>query len=193
MYEIVKVPAPVLKVKSKPVETVDAAIQKQMRDMLETMYNSGSGIGLAANQVGIENRVFVMDLRDSTWSLQDEDGKTAKRVVVDRSERENDAEEPKKPIMLANPEIIWTSEEKSVYEEGCLSIPGYYADVERPAKVRLKYLDIDGKEQEMEADGLASHCIQHEIDHLDGVLFIDYLSKIKRDMIIRKMRKAYGT
>lgn len=164
LYEIINVPDPVLKETAQAVSSVDAAIQKQMDKMLATMYEA-PGIGLAANQVNLLNRVLVMDLA-----------------------RPDDGEE-KSPICMANPEIIWESEEMSVMEEGCLSIPRQYADVERPANVRVKYLGYDGKEAELEASGLLSHCVQHEIDHLNGVLFIDYLSSLKRNMILRKMDK----
>lgn len=164
LYEIINVPDPVLKETAQAVDTVNADIKKQMDKMLATMYEA-PGIGLAANQVNLLNRVLVMDL-----SRQDEG-------------------EEKSPICMANPEIIWESEEMSVMEEGCLSIPRQYADVERPAIVRVKYLDYDGKEAELEADGLLSHCVQHEIDHLNGVLFIDYLSSLKRNMILRKVDK----
>lgn len=164
LYEIINVPDPVLKETAQAVSAVDAAIQKQMDKMLATMYEA-PGIGLAANQVNLLNRVLVMDLS-----------------------RPDDGEE-KSPICMANPEIIWESEEMSVMEEGCLSIPRQYADVERPANVRVKYLGYDGKEAELEASGLLSHCVQHEIDHLNGVLFIDYLSSLKRNMILRKVDK----
>ncbi len=164
LYEIITVPDPVLKQTAQEVATVTPEIQKQMDKMLATMYDA-PGIGLAANQVGLLNRVLVMDL-----SRRDEEQEAA-------------------PIFMANPEIIWESEEMSVLEEGCLSIPQQYADVERPAQVRVKYLDFDGKQAELEASGLLSHCVQHEIDHLNGVLFIDYLSSLKRNMILRKLDK----
>jgi peptide deformylase len=127
------------------------------------MYDA-PGIGLAANQVGILNRVLVMDLE-----YRDGEGGN--------------------PYYMANPEIIWKSEEISVLEEGCLSVPQQYAEVERPEKVKVKYLDYNGEEKELEAKGLLSHCVQHEIDHLDGVVFIDYLSSLKRNMLIRKVKK----
>lgn len=164
-YEIITVPDPVLKQIAQPVSGVDDNIRTQMDAMLETMYDA-PGIGLAANQVNLLNRVLVMDL----------------------SSRED--EEEAAPICMANPEVIWQSEEMSVMEEGCLSIPKQYAEVERPAIVRVKYLDYNGKEAELEAEGLLSHCVQHEIDHLNGVLFIDYLSSLKRNMILKKVQKA---
>jgi len=164
LYDIVNVPDPVLKQTANMVETITPDIQKQMDRMLATMYNA-PGIGLAANQVGLLNRVLVMDL-----SRKDEG-------------------EDASPICMVNPEILYESEEMSVMEEGCLSIPQQYADVERPAIVRVKYLDYEGKEAELEASGLLSHCVQHEIDHLNGTLFIDYLSSLKRNMILRKVEK----
>jgi peptide deformylase len=164
LYDIIKVPDPVLKAVAKPINKVDADVQAQMDRMLRTMYDA-PGIGLAANQVNLVNRVLVMDL----------------------SNREE--EESPEPICMANPEILWESEERSTMEEGCLSIPGQYAKVERPAKVRVKYLNYDNKEAELEAEGLLSHCVQHEIDHLNGVLFVDYLSSLKRNMMIKKVDK----
>ncbi|MCE7886421.1 MAG: peptide deformylase [Alphaproteobacteria bacterium PRO2] len=165
-YNIIIVPDPVLKTVAQPVAKVDEVIRKQMDAMLQTMYDA-PGIGLAANQVGLLNRVLVMDL----------------------AKRKEGEQEPPKPIFMANPEIVWESEDISVMEEGCLSIPGQYAEVERPAIVRVKYLDYDGQGAELEAEGLLSHCVQHEIDHLDGVLFIDHLSSLKRNMILRKVEK----
>lgn len=163
-YEIITVPDPVLKQVAQPVDKVDDKIRAQMDGMLQAMYDA-PGIGLAANQVSLLNRVLVMDL-----SNRDED------------------EEPN-PIFMANPEIIHESEEMSVMQEGCLSIPKQHADVERPAIVRVKYLDYNGKQAELEAEGLLSHCVQHEIDHLNGVLFVDYLSSLKRNMILKKVAK----
>ena len=163
-YKIITVPDAVLKEEAHEVSSITADIQKQMDAMLQTMYDA-PGIGLAANQVGILNRVLVMDL----------------------SNREE--EEEAQPWFMVNPEIIWESEDMSVMQEGCLSIPQQYADVERPAEVRVKYIDYNGKEAEMKAEGLLSHCVQHEIDHLNGVLFIDYLSSLKRNMILKKVDK----
>ena len=164
LFDIITVPDPVLKTESPEVDRVDDNIQKQMDRMLETMYEA-PGIGLAANQVGILNRVLVMD-------------------VTRRNEKDE-----KNPIFMVNPEIVWKSEEISIMEEGCLSIPQQYAEVERPAVVKVKYLDYNGQEQEGEFSELSSHCVQHEIDHLDGVLFIDYLSRVKRDMMVRRVQK----
>ncbi|PZQ49149.1 MAG: peptide deformylase [Micavibrio aeruginosavorus] len=163
-YKIITVPDPVLKEVAKKVETVDDALRRQLDRMLHTMYEA-PGIGLAANQIGILNRVLVMD--------------TAQR----------EEKETRKPIFMINPEIIWESEEPSVWEEGCLSIPGQFADVERPLEVRVKYLDYNGKIQESVFEGLASHCVQHEIDHLNGTLFIDHLSTLKRNMILKRFKK----
>lgn len=157
-------PEPALKTVSQQVDQVDALIQKQMQDMLETMYDA-PGIGLAANQVNILNRVLVMDLANIS------------------------AGEEKSPICMANPEIIWSSDDRSTWDEGCLSLPESYAEVERPAIVRVKYLDEHNKIQENEFEGLASHCVQHEIDHLDGIVFADHLSRLKKNIILKKVAK----
>lgn len=175
-YDIITVPDPVLRAKAQEVSRVDDKIREQMDRMLQTMYDA-PGIGLAANQVGILNRVLVMDLSHRR---------------VDPENEIPEAEKPR-PVFMANPEVIWESEEMSVMEEGCLSIPQQYAEVERPARVRVKYIGYDNEEGEMEAEGLLSHCVQHEIDHLNGVLFIDYLSGLKRNMILRKVEKSKKT
>ena len=162
--EILTIPDPVLRQKSLPVETVNDETRRFMDRMLQTMYEA-PGIGLAAPQVGEKLRIITIDVA-----------------------RE---EEPKSPLFLINPEIIWSSEEeRSTYEEGCLSIPDYYAEVERPAKVRVRYVDYNGKAQEREVDGLLATCVQHEVDHLNGILFIDYISKLKRDLVVKKFTKA---
>lgn len=163
---ILVAPHPVLKKKAEPVEKVDADIVKLMDDMLETMYDA-PGIGLAAPQVGVSKRILVMDIA-------------------------RDDEDPK-PIRMANPEIIWESEETAPYEEGCLSFPDQYAEVIRPREVKVRYLDENNESQEMQADELLATCVQHEIDHLDGVVFVDYLSTVKRSMIMRKLKKIMKT
>jgi peptide deformylase len=160
--DILVLPDRQLRVVSKPVEAVDDGVRALVGDMFETMYDA-PGIGLAAIQVGQPLRVVTMDL--------------AKK------------DDEKEPQVFINPLIVWSSEEKSVHEEGCLSIPEYYEEVERPAQVRVRYLDLDGREQEVHAEGLLATCIQHEIDHLNGVLFIDHLSKLKRDRVIKKYTK----
>ncbi|RYZ65512.1 MAG: peptide deformylase [Proteobacteria bacterium] len=160
---LIILPDPILRQVSAPIERVDDAVRALSDDMLETMYDA-PGIGLAAIQVGINRRMLVIDL-----SKEDEE---------------------KKPQVFINPEILQSSDERSVYEEGCLSIPDYYAEVERPAKITVKFLGLDGKEQQLEADGLLATCLQHEIDHLNGVLFIDYISRLKREMVIKKFTKA---
>lgn len=160
---LIILPDPVLRKVSAPIERIDDDVKKLAGDMLETMYEA-PGIGLAAIQVGIPRRMLVLDVS------RDEDKKDP-RVVI-------------------NPTILTSSDERSVYEEGCLSIPEYFAEVERPAEVTVRYTDLDGKEQEVTADGLFATCLQHEIDHLDGVLFIDYLSRLKRDRVIKKFTKA---
>lgn len=159
---IIETPDPRLRVISKPVERVDDALRRFMNDMLETMYDA-PGIGLAAIQVGEPKRVLVIDLQE---------------------------DDEKNPRYFVNPEIVWKSDEMSGYQEGCLSVPDVYGDVERPARVRVKYLDYNGEAREEELDGLLATCLQHEMDHLEGVLFIDHLSKLKRDMLLRKLEKA---
>ena len=160
--KILSIPDPILREKSIPVKKVDKDIKNLMDDMIETMYNA-PGIGLAAIQIGIPKRVIVMDIS------KDKDKKN--------------------PMFFINPKIIWKSKVLSTYEEGCLSIPNQFAEVQRPDKCHFKYLDYNGKEKEIKAEGLLSTCIQHEIDHLDGILFIDYLSKVKKDIIIKKVSK----
>ena len=161
--DILTVPDPLLKSVSKPVASVDDDLRALMDDMLETMYDA-PGIGLAAVQIGVPKRVIVMDLSRG-------EGERAPRYFV-------------------NPEITWRSEETQPYEEGCLSVPEIYDEVERPAKVRLRYLDYQGQPVEEEAEGVFAVCIQHEMDHLDGVLFIDHLSRLKRQRAVQKVKKA---
>ena len=160
---IVTAPHPLLKQVSKPVEVVNAATRELIDDMLETMY-AAPGIGLAAIQVGIPKRIITMDV----------------------------AKEPDPPsqLVLINPEIVWSSDTAQTYEEGCLSFPEQYAEVDRPASIEVKYLDRDGKAQVLKAEGLLAVCIQHEMDHLEGVLFVDHLTTLKRSMILRRMGKA---
>jgi peptide deformylase len=162
LREILIVPNPVLKQVSTPVEVVDDALRALMDDMLETMY-AAPGIGLAAIQVGVPKQVIVMDL-----ARQDE--------------------EPQ-PRYFVNPQILWASDDTAPYEEGCLSIPDIYDEVERPSKVKLKYLNYQGEEIIEDAEGLFAVCIQHEMDHLKGVLFIDHLSRLKRDRAVAKVKK----
>ena len=162
LKEIKILPDKVLREKSKPVDKVNNEIRKLMDDMLQTMY-AAPGIGLAAIQIGIPKRVVVMDLSKD--------------------------KEKKNPFFLANPEIVWKSENLASYEEGCLSIPNQFAEIDRPEKCHVKFLDYYGKQQLIKADGLFSTCIQHEVDHLNGILFIDYLSKLKKNMIIKKLSK----
>lgn len=186
-YDIIKVPDPVLKQVAHPIENITDDIKEQANKMVTTMYHD-LGIGLAANQVGILNRLFVMDLPEGSWTHGDEvDGV----LTINASYRSGgrDGTIIRKPRTFINPEVIWMSEQRSVYEEGCLSIPQQYGEVIRPARVRVKFLDEEGTKHEEEFDGLDSHCVQHEIDHLNGVLFIDYLSALKRNMILRRMKK----
>jgi len=162
LREIIIAPDPRLKQKSKPVKAVTDDLRKLMDDMLETMY-AAPGIGLAAIQVGEPLRVIVMDLA-------------------------KDGEEPR-PRYFVNPEILEASDDLATYSEGCLSLPEYYEDVDRPAHVRVRYLDYDGEIREIEADDLLATCLQHEMDHLEGILFVDHLSKLKRSIILRKLQK----
>jgi peptide deformylase len=163
LREILILPDKRLRQVSAPVKKIDDGVRTLVEEMFETMYDA-PGIGLAAIQIGAPKRVVTMDL--------------AKK------------DEPKAPQVFINPEILWVSEDKATYEEGCLSIPEYYGDVERPAQVKVKYLDLEGEPQEIEANGLLATCLQHEIDHLNGVLFIDHMSKLKRDRVLKKFTKA---
>lgn len=169
-------PDPRLEVCSEEVPVVDDKIRKFLDDMLETMY-AEEGIGLAAVQVGVHKRILVMDLNDRTGRYKKEG---------ERAEGESSEDGP---FFMVNPQIITESEEENIYEEGCLSFPEQRALVTRPKKVKVKYLDYHGKEQILECDGLLATCVQHEIDHLNGVVFIDHLSKLKHDVIMRKMKK----
>ncbi len=160
--KIIIEPDPILRKKSKNLEKVDDDLRKLMDDMLETMY-SAPGIGLGAVQIGILKRLIVIDITKD--------------------------DQKKNPIFLINPKIIKKSKNTSIYEEGCLSLPGHFAEIERPSECQIDYIDYNGKEKNLKASGLLATCIQHEIDHLNGILFIDYLSKLKKDMIIKKLKK----
>jgi peptide deformylase len=161
--DILVLPEPKLRLVSAPVTEIDAETKKLIADMFETMYDA-PGVGLAAIQIGIPKRIVTIDV--------------AKK------------DEPRAPQVFINPQIVWASEEKAVHEEGCLSIPEYYEEVERPARIKVRYRTSDGEEHEVEADGLLATCLQHEIDHLDGVLFIDHLSRLKRERVTKKFTKA---
>ncbi len=163
--KILTEPNKFLRKKSLRVENVDENIQKLMDDMLETLY-AAPGIGLAAIQIGVDKRIIVIDIN-----------------------RDKDKKSKKNHMFFVNPEIIWKSEEKLTYEEGCLSVPNQFAEINRPKKCHVKHLDYNGDFQELKAEGLLATCIQHEIDHLEGILFIDYLSKLKKAMIIKKLSK----
>ena len=162
LLPIIVAPDPRLKVVSTPVDTIDDGVRQLMEDMLETMYDE-PGIGLSAVQVGIPKRIVVVD-------------------VAPKGEAHT-------PIRLVNPEVFWHSDEIASYEEGCLSLPEHYAEVDRPEAVKVRYLDEHGKAQELEADGILSRCLQHEIDHLDGILFVDHLTMVRRSIILRKLAK----
>jgi peptide deformylase len=163
LRDIIILPDKRLRLVSEPVKTVDTELRALVDDMFETMYEA-PGVGLAAIQVGVPKRVITAD--------------TAKK------------DEPKQPQVYINPEIVWSSEEKSTYEEGCLSIPEYYEEVERPAQVKVRFTDLEGRSHELEANGLLATVLQHEIDHINGVLFIDHISKLKRDRVIKRFTKA---
>jgi len=173
LREILTEPNKLLREKSLVVEKVDEDLQKLMNDMLETMY-AAPGIGLAAIQIGVPKRIVVLDIR---WR--------------DKSESTNDEKqvEGKNPMYFVNPEIITKSVNNLTYEEGCLSVPGQFAEIERPDKCHIKYLDYYGQPKELVAEGFLAICIQHEMDHLEGILFIDYLSKLKKSMIVKKLLK----
>lgn len=188
-YEVVKVPDPVLKQVAHEVQMIDNTIKAQAERMVISMY-ADKGIGLAANQVNILNRIFVMDVPKDCWRFGQEVGGI---LTIDAGYRsgERDEDEPpeQSPIVMINPEIVWESDQRSVYEEGCLSIPKQYADVIRPASVRVEYLDVQGQKQEGLFEGLDGHCVQHELDHLNGILFVDHISSLKRNMIMKRMKK----
>jgi len=184
LYTVILHPAPVLKQVANPIGNINADIKAQAENMLHTMYET-KGIGLAANQVSILNRMFVMDVDPNIWTYTNEG---ANVLEIESAYRDGQESTPN-PLVMINPEIVKSSEQKSVYLEGCLSLPQQYGDVERPAHVTVEYIDVDGNKQVMEASGLESHCIQHELDHLNGVLFIDYLSRLKRGTLIRKLEK----
>lgn len=166
---LVILPDAQLRLVSQPVAKIDQDIRALVEDMFATMYDA-PGIGLAAIQVGVPKRVVTIDLAKP-------------------KEGEDEASE-KEPRVFINPEVVWSSDELGVYEEGCLSIPDFYEEVSRPRRVRVRHLDLDGKEQEVEADGLLATCLQHEIDHLNGVLFIDHISRLKRERVVKKFTKA---
>ncbi|MET0248777.1 MAG: peptide deformylase [Sphingobium sp.] len=167
---ILEAPDPRLRTISSPVETIDDDLQRLIDDMFETMYDA-PGIGLAAIQVGVPKRVLVIDLQEPE---SDEEG----------------APPVKRPMVFINPEIIGESQDVTLYNEGCLSVPEQFAEVERPASVRASWMDRDGRIHEEQLEGLLAICLQHEMDHLQGVLFIDYLSRMKRDMLLKKLSKA---
>ena len=168
VMRILEIPDPGLRAVADPVPVIDAEITTLIADMFETMYDA-RGIGLAATQVGVTKRVVVIDLQEG----EDEDGKPLRQ-----------------PRVFVNPEISWFSDEVARYNEGCLSIPEQYAEVDRPERCRVAWLDAEGTRHEEELDGLLSTCIQHEVDHLNGVLFIDHISRLKREMIVKKLNKA---
>lgn len=174
LLPIIEIPDPILRAPSAPVETINDDVQRLIADMFETMYKA-PGIGLAAVQVAVPRRLLVIDLQEPQLK---EDGT-----------EDPEAEPVRRPHVFINPEIVQSSDNRKVYNEGCLSIPDQYAEIERPATVRATWLDEHGKSQEGEFDGLMAVCLQHEVDHLNGILFIDYLSRLKRDMVVKKVIK----
>lgn len=165
---LVILPDSVLRQVSAPVASVTSEIKKLVEDMFDTMYDA-PGIGLAAIQIGVPKRIVTIDLA--------------------KPAPEGEPPTPQEPQVFLNPEIVWTSEDMNTHEEGCLSIPEYYEEVDRPASIRVRYMDLDGKTQEIEADGILATCLQHEIDHLNGVLFIDHLSRLKRERVTKRFAK----
>lgn len=163
ILEILTIPDKRLRAVCEPVAVVDDAIRAFAADMIETMHDA-QGVGLAAIQVGVAKRIIVVDMAEGN-------------------------DDPSKPTVLINPEIVWASDEQRCYNEGCLSVPDYYEDVDRPDRVRVRFLDLDGKTQELELAGRPSTCVQHEIDHLNGMLFIDHLSRLKRALVVKKFEK----
>ena len=175
--KIITLPNPILIKKSNPIDKVDNKIKKLMDEMLNTMYKA-PGIGLAAPQIGINKRLIVMDTSPRPGLKRYQEEKIEKKEEIKPN-----------PIQMANPELIWLSDKKEKDEEGCLSIPGFMGEVIRPSSCKVKYLDRNGESKELLAKGLLARCIQHEIDHINGILFIDHLSKTKKDMILRKIKK----
>jgi peptide deformylase len=178
ILDIIETPDARLRQISRPVEAVTDAHRALIADMLETMYDA-PGIGLAAIQVGVAERILVIDLQRRADGLDDEEpeeGAPAPKMIRD-------------PMVFINPVVVWESDEYSVYNEGCLSVPELYGDVDRPARIRATWLDETGQAHDRELDGLMATCLQHEMDHLDGILFIDHLSKLKRDMLLKKLEK----
>ena len=179
ILDLVLLPDPRLRQVCAPIETIDEEVRTLAANMLETMYDA-PGIGLAAPQIGVLKRIVVVDVAERAEAEGDDgEGKNT----------DTKAEAKPNPIVLINPQITAESEVRSTYQEGCLSIPEVYEDVERPIAIQVRYMDLDGAEQLIEADGLLATCIQHEIDHINGVLFIDHLSRLKRDRITRKFTK----
>jgi peptide deformylase len=176
---ILILPDPRLRKVAAPVNEITDAHKKLIADMFETMYDA-PGIGLAATQIGVMERIVVVDCAK----------RAAEEAAEGEAEEEAAADEEPDPIALINPEIIWTSDEMRFHEEGCLSIPEYYEEVERPDRIRIRYTTPEGETVEREAGGVLATCMQHEVDHLDGKLFIDYLSRLKRDRVTKKFEKA---
>jgi peptide deformylase len=196
---LVILPDPRLKLVSEPVGEITPELRELAQDMFDTMYDA-PGIGLAAVQVGVLLRLTVIDVGKPRDGVDEDDDdldedEDATENEADEADEDGEPAKPKSkrepdPRVMVNPVVVWSSEDINVYEEGCLSIPDYYEEVERPQRVRVRFRDLDGVEQEIEADGLLATCIQHEIDHMNGVMFIDHISKLKRERCIKKFTKA---
>lgn len=182
IYDIIYYPDPVLKQTANPIDNIDANIQKQAQMMLDTVQHTGNSVGLAANQVGILNRMMVCEINPDGWKYDDPDA-TKPEIVGNGGDRRGN------PILMMNPEIVKKSDRHSICMEGCLSLPEQFARVERPCDVVVDYIDLNGVKQSLGVSGFDAHVVQHELDHLNGVLFIDYLSKLKRNMLIKKLDK----
>ena len=182
LYDIIYYPDPILKEISKSIGDINDAIKLQGQRMMETVMAEDNSVGLAANQVGIANRMFIAEINPTSWEYVDADAKKPEIKGTGESRRGN-------PVLMINPEILKQSTRKSVCTEGCLSLPNQFADIERPSDITIQYIDLLGKKKILDIAGFDSHVFQHELDHLDGVLFIDYLSRLKRGTLIRKLEK----
>lgn len=183
LYNIIYYPDPILKEISNPIDDITADIKLQGERMLNTVLAEDNSVGLAANQVGIANRIFVAEINPGSWEYDNPDAKTPRIHGKEGALRRGN------PVLMINPEILKQSDRKSVCTEGCLSLPNQYADVERPSDITIQYIDLNGEKHVLDVSGFDSHVVQHELDHLNGILFIDYLSRLKRGTLVRKLEK----
>jgi peptide deformylase len=181
-YDIIYHPDPVLKQVANPIDSIDQDIQFQAKKMLDTVITAGNSVGLAANQVGILNRMMVCEINPGGWLYDNPDAHKPEIIGSGGDRRGN-------PILMINPEIVKTSERHSICMEGCMSLPEQFARVERPCDITVEYINLNGDKQSIDASGFDAHVVQHELDHLNGVLFIDYLSRLKRGMLVKKLEK----